>query len=94
MSAIQTPRVRRELAKGPATCQELADLLGMTLRNVHVALWVLQCQKHAAVIAKMPNDGAKQRNLYELTTLGHYHAKRKRRPFHRSVVGTSEVSGS
>jgi len=80
MSKIQLPRVRRELLEGPATCQELADVLDMPLRAVHVALWVLQCQKNAVVTGKIDNehDGRKwkSRNLYELTPLGRYLARK------------------
>lgn len=73
--------IRMILKDAPSTSHEIAALLGISLRSVHVGLWVLQRQRHVrktGTVVPIPLEsnprGPKTRKLFELTPHGRRHA--------------------
>lgn len=80
MSKIRVPDVRRALAAAPSTALELATILGMTRRNVNVAIWCLQTQGDVRCIGDVPHPewtrGRRCLKLYDLTPRGRQKARK------------------
>ncbi len=73
--------IRELLLEAPSTCQELADILGISHRTADAAIRILM---HRGQVMKsgrvLPAEGrGRPRNLYELTASGRIRAARERR---------------
>lgn len=82
MSKLRSADVRRELFVAPSTSMELQAILGMTSRDMNVALWYLQTIKHVEKDGTVPHPdypGVGRHNLflYKLTPRGRHFVKRR-----------------
>ena len=71
--------LRHILADSPSTCDEIAALMGLSLRRAWVAVWVLTSQGHAEIVGRVPKELGKKghaHNLYGLTKRGLRAARR------------------
>lgn len=72
----QNERIRRALREAPSTCAELAAVLRISLRSVHVGMWVLSAGGYVRATGGTIPSGDERRGhhsdlkLYELTEKG------------------------
>jgi DNA-binding transcriptional ArsR family regulator len=71
-------RLRQSLLIAPSTVEELACLLDMDTREVHVGLSILRGQGHVETMAGLVLTESGKRKLYRLTSNGTALAKRER----------------
>lgn len=65
--------IRRLLREAPSTTHEIAALLGLTLRDTHVGLWVLTKQGHVRKSgATIRSETGRPRKLFEITDRGRH----------------------